>query len=65
MKVNLPAGIDFPQNASAHRLHSRTYSAILVGLLGLVLVWTAAFSPLPNMHNAAHDARHSFAVPCH
>jgi cobalt transporter subunit CbtB len=34
-------------------------------LLGLFLVLGAGFSPISVVHNAAHDSRHSFAVPCH
>jgi cobalt transporter subunit CbtB len=34
-------------------------------LLGAFLVIGAGFAPLATIHNAAHDARHSFAFPCH
>ena len=34
-------------------------------LLGAFLLLGAGFVPLPIAHNAAHDARHSFAFPCH
>ncbi len=65
MKINLPASIDPGLQTSEQPLQSRIYSAIVVGFLGLALVWVTAFSPLANIHNAAHDARHSFAAPCH
>jgi cobalt transporter subunit CbtB len=34
-------------------------------LLGAFIVLSAGFAPLGVIHNAAHDARHSFAFPCH
>ena len=33
--------------------------------LGVLLLYGAGFAPLEALHNAAHDARHSFAFPCH
>ena len=32
---------------------------------GLMLVFAVAFTPLNFAHNAAHDTRHTIAVPCH
>jgi cobalt transporter subunit CbtB len=34
-------------------------------LLGVFVLFGAGFAPLAAFHNAAHDARHSFAFPCH
>ena len=34
-------------------------------LLGTFLIFGAGFSVISAVHNAAHDARHSFAFPCH
>jgi cobalt transporter subunit CbtB len=34
-------------------------------LLGAFIVLSAGFAPIGTIHNAAHDARHSFAFPCH
>lgn len=34
-------------------------------LLGLVLLYGAAFASMDAAHNAAHDSRHAFAFPCH
>ena len=33
--------------------------------LGLMLVLFVAIAPMEVIHNAAHDARHAFAFPCH
>jgi cobalt transporter subunit CbtB len=40
--------------------------AVLVAAsLGLFLLWGSGFARPDVLHNAAHDARHAFAVPCH
>ena len=33
--------------------------------LGLALIFLAGFAEVDALHNAAHDARHSAALPCH
>jgi cobalt transporter subunit CbtB len=33
--------------------------------LGLALALFVGFAPMDVIHNAAHDARHAFAFPCH
>ncbi len=39
---------------------------ILVALgIGVALVLFVGFAPMELVHNAAHDARHAFAFPCH
>lgn len=32
---------------------------------GLALVLIVGFAPVPEMHNAAHDTRHTASFPCH
>jgi len=39
--------------------------AVLAILLGAWLVYGVGFASPMAIHNAAHDARHSFAFPCH
>ncbi|HWG80286.1 MAG TPA: CbtB domain-containing protein [Stellaceae bacterium] len=34
-------------------------------LLGALILLATGFASIPIAHNAAHDARHSFAFPCH
>lgn len=34
-------------------------------LLGIFILLSAGFAPIGAIHDAAHDARHSFAFPCH
>lgn len=44
---------------------SKTRVAIMAALLGLSLLFVAGFADVNVLHNAAHDARHSAAFPCH
>jgi cobalt transporter subunit CbtB len=39
--------------------------AVLAILLGAILVYGVGFAGPMAIHNAAHDARHAFAFPCH
>lgn len=47
---------------------TRRLAAVLPGvfaiLIGAFLVLGAGFSPIAAVHNATHDARHTF-FPCH
>jgi cobalt transporter subunit CbtB len=40
----------------------QTFAALL---FGMVIFYAVGFSPIGVAHNAAHDARHSLAFPCH
>lgn len=44
---------------------SRLIPAIAAILLGLVLVGGAGFVQAESLHEAAHDTRHAFGLPCH
>ena len=43
----------------------RLYAGTGALLLGAALLFLAGFAPMPAVHNAAHDTRHSAAFPCH
>ena len=51
--------------APSHAGASRKLAALLAAAIGLVIVFGAGLAPSDAAHNAAHDARHSFAFPCH
>ena len=38
---------------------------IVALLLGVALLFLAGFSHIEAVHDGAHDARHSAALPCH
>jgi len=53
-------------NTQTHVLDSsRIAPAIAALMVGAFLVLGAGFSHSSTVHNAAHDARHAFAFPCH
>ena len=39
--------------------------ALAVRIFGLLVLYAAGFSTFARAHNAAHDARHANAFPCH
>ncbi|OUS32928.1 cobalt transporter subunit ['Osedax' symbiont bacterium Rs2_46_30_T18] len=44
---------------------SNTKQIVAALALGVALVLFVGFAPMEVIHNAAHDARHAFAFPCH
>jgi cobalt transporter subunit CbtB len=59
------AAIVASSRTSASSTRERLVAALVALLLGVFLVLGAGFAPLPAVHDAAHDSRHSFAFPCH
>lgn len=54
-----PASLSVPGEA-------RRIAAAAAGLLlGVFLILGAAFASPGALHDAAHDTRHAFSVPCH
>lgn len=51
--------------ARSKALKDRILPAMLAGTLGLVLLYAAGFAETAQLHNAAHDGRHSASFPCH
>ncbi|MGQ0675875.1 MAG: CbtB domain-containing protein [Rhodospirillales bacterium] len=43
----------------------RLWRAGALALAGAALLFVAGFARPDLVHNAAHDARHAFATPCH
>jgi len=50
---------------SAALVGSRHAAAAAALLFGALLVFGAGFAGAEFLHNAAHDGRHAFALPCH
>ena len=44
---------------------SRSWPSLVALLLGTVILYGVGFSPIPLLHNAAHDSRHAMGFPCH
>lgn len=51
--------------ARSEVLKDRILPAMLAGFLGLGLLYAAGFAETAQLHNAAHDGRHSASFPCH
>jgi len=51
--------------ASSDVLKDKILPAMLAGMLGLGLLYVAGFAETAQLHNAAHDGRHSASFPCH
>lgn len=50
--------------------HAASRSSILAQnaaalLFGAIVLFAVGFAPVEAAHNAAHDARHAMAFPCH
>ncbi len=43
----------------------RFSAALVAALLGAFILLGTGFAQPQALHNAAHDARHAFAFPCH
>ena len=52
-------------NAQSEALKDKILPAMLAGFLGLALLYGAGFAETAQLHNAAHDGRHSASFPCH
>lgn len=52
-------------DTSATQASLTTAQHIAVLAFGALILFAVGFSPIPEVHNAAHDTRHSLAFPCH
>ncbi len=50
---------------SLNTLKEKVLPSLLAVALGAVLLYGADFSEMSQLHNAAHDGRHSAGFPCH
>lgn len=46
-------------------VQEKVMTVVVLGLLGVFVVWGAGFAQSETLHNAAHDSRHAIAFPCH
>lgn len=51
--------------AQGSRSLAQLAPALFAILLGLGLFLIVGFAPVAEVHNAAHDVRHSATFPCH
>ncbi len=43
----------------------RMGAAVAAALIGVFILFGVGLAQPDSLHNAAHDARHAFAFPCH
>jgi cobalt transporter subunit CbtB len=53
------------QSRSSGIWKEKVLPALLAGALGIVLIYGMGFAETSELHNAAHDGRHSAGFPCH
>ena len=46
-------------------VQERLITVVVLGLLGVFVIWGVGFAQPETLHNAAHDSRHAIAFPCH
>lgn len=44
---------------------SKNLQILVAAILGLIILFGVAFTPISIAHNATHDTRHSITLPCH
>jgi cobalt transporter subunit CbtB len=59
--IGSPASVDAPFSDAL----ARAWQSALIAVLGTVILLGVGFAGLPQVHDAAHDTRHSFNFPCH
>ena len=58
--------LQITSNHSTEYARSNLLTAVVLGsLLGAFLILGVGFADSSNIHNAAHDTRHSVSFPCH
>ena len=50
------------ESFSQKSLLTQTLAALV---FGIIILFAVGFAPMEIAHNAAHDARHTLAFPCH
>ena len=53
------------KSSAALDTQARLAAVVVATLLGVFLLMGTGFLQADLLHNAAHDARHAFAFPCH
>ena len=53
------------RSAIADDVAKRVLPATFALVFGVFMVWGVGFAQSADIHNAAHDSRHAFALPCH
>jgi cobalt transporter subunit CbtB len=52
-------------NARSGAVPSTIAAPVCAAILGVVLLYASGFAQTAEIHNGAHDTRHSAGFPCH
>ena len=63
--INTVAAGSATRGAATHSAAQTAVAAFAAILLGSFLLYGVGFAQPQQIHDAAHDTRHSFAFPCH
>jgi cobalt transporter subunit CbtB len=63
--INTVAAGSATRSAATHSAAQAAVAAFAAILLGSFLLYGVGFAQPQQIHDAAHDTRHSFAFPCH
>ena len=61
----MTAQVSSNQSVPVGAITSPRVQGLAALLIGMVIIFAVGFAPMGVAHNAAHDARHSLAFPCH
>ena len=53
------------EKPAASTMLVRAWQSVVVATLGVFILLGVGFAGIPQIHDAAHDTRHSFNFPCH
>lgn len=65
MQTNKTTAVAVHQTGLDAKRGSAVLAATFAAAFGIFLVFGAGFADSATLHEAAHDARHAFAFPCH
>jgi cobalt transporter subunit CbtB len=51
--------------SSVSTVRTLSWQPLVALAIGIFVVYTAGFSYPAALHNATHDTRHAFGLPCH
>jgi cobalt transporter subunit CbtB len=61
----MTAQVSGSQPVQAKTITSLRVQVFAALIFGVGIIFAVGFAPMGVAHNAAHDARHSLAFPCH
>ncbi len=57
--------MDFASRSTTSAVHLPRWQGLAALVFGIAVVFAAGFASPAALHNATHDTRHAFGLPCH